>query len=240
MCEFYRMSVSFRFGREGRHGGWYLAVQWFAEKMTSTNTAPSHTMTSSQGLERSQTIVMATHSTGEPFPRTPYPFHELNTNGSTDLASISEWLEIPEESDDYHPESNALTPEDWIACNGQEDMTWVVGEPDWLEETTKNAEIVPGGLSRAESASSSVDSTAYLSDLSSPEDTHVGPEQAHDQMPEYTFPPDAMEEPSSLSSNTTRGVVRRRESGDELQLPERKRPRLERCKQLAPKTKVSD
>jgi hypothetical protein len=117
--------------------------------------------------------VIATYSTGEPFLRTPYPFYELNTNGFIDLASISEWLEIPEESDDYHPESNTLTPEDWIAYNSQEDTIWVVGEPDWLKETTKNAEIVPGRLPRAESTSNSVDSTAYLSDLSSPEDTHA-------------------------------------------------------------------
>lgn len=197
-------------------------------------------MTSSQGLKRSQTIGMATRSTDEPFPRTPYPFHAFNTDGSADLAPISEWLEIPGADDDYHPESNALTPEDWIACDGQEDTTWVVGEPDWLEETIKNAEIVPGRLSRAESISSSVGSTAYHSDLSSPQDTHADPEQAHDQMPQYTFPPDATEKPSSLCPNSTRGVVRRRESGEELQLPERKRPRLERCKRLAPTTRVGD
>jgi hypothetical protein len=191
-------------------------------------------MTLSQEPKRSQTIKMATYSTSEPLPRTPYPFHQPNANESTSLASISEWLETPGESDAYHPESNALTPEDWIACNGQEDTTWVVGEPDWLEETTKNAEIVPDSFSRPESIPSSVDSTACLSDLSSSQGTNTDPELPLNQMPDYTLPSDAMDKPDLLCLNPTRGVVRRRESGEESQLPERKRPCLERCKRLTP------
>ena len=61
-----------------------------------------------------------------PFPRTPYPFDQPHADNFAGLKFVSDWLELPEESEEYYPESNALSPEDWIACNGQEDSTWVV------------------------------------------------------------------------------------------------------------------
>lgn len=183
---------------------------------------------------------MATDSTDKPLPRTPYPFRETNTDQSADLASISDWLEISGGDEIHHPESNALTPEDWIACDGKEDTTWVVGEPDWLEEGTKDVDIIPGRLSRAESVSSSTDSTTSLSDLSCSQDTNVSSEQPHDQIAEPACPSGALNEPNSLGPETTRGRVRRRNSGEELQLPERKRPRLKRCRRFPRMAMASD
>lgn len=183
---------------------------------------------------------MANHSNNIPFPRTPYPFEQPSADEFAGLASISDWLQLPEESEEYYPESNALTPEDWIACDGQEDPTWVVGELEWLEEGTKNADIVPGRLLGTESIASSAESTVSLSDLSSPQDTTGDQEQSHDQTAEYTLPPGSPDRPESFCPPPTRGVIRRRDSAEELQLPERKRPRLERCKRLDPTTMMSD
>lgn len=171
---------------------------------------------------------MSTQQDLKHFPRTPYPFdqpHEF-----TGLASISEWLELSEEIEECHAESNALTPEGWIACDGQEDPTWVVGEPDWLEEGTKNAEITPGTLVEAESIPSSADITDSISDLSSPSETLAERTQPDDGAPETTQPLVSGDKSLSLRPPPTQCVIRKRSSEEEIQLPERKRPRLEKCK----------
>jgi hypothetical protein len=173
---------------------------------------------------------MATHAQGKPFPLTPYPFYRSDADDSTGLAPISEWLDLPEQSDGYHPEDNALTPEDWIACDGQEDATWVVGEPDWLEEGTKQIEVVPGSLSRPESSSSSGNSTTSLSDVTSPHDTNTNLELPQGQTEDQSLAIDIPGKTVQLYLNPMRGVIRHRDSEEETQLPERKRPRLERCK----------
>jgi hypothetical protein len=183
---------------------------------------------------------MATHAQGKPFPLTPYPFHRPDADVSTGLASISEWLDLPEGSEEYHPEDNALTPEEWIACDGQEDATWVVGEPDWLEEGTKHMEAVPGGLSGPESSSSSGNSTTSLSDVTSPHDTSTNLELPQDQTEDYSLPIDIPDKTVPLYLNPMRGVIRRRDSEEEIQLPERKRPRLERRKSSTQMVTTSD
>jgi hypothetical protein len=183
---------------------------------------------------------MAAHAQGKPFPLTPYPFHRPDADVSTSLASISEWLDLPEESEEYHPEGNALTPEEWIACDGQEDATWVVGEPDWLEEGTKHIEVVPGDLSRPESSSFSGNSTTSLSDVTSPHDTNTNLEPPQDQTEDYSLPIDIPGRMVPPYLSPMRGVIRRRDSEEEIQLPERKRPRLERCKSSTSMVTTSD
>lgn len=168
---------------------------------------------------------MANQSDYKPFPRTPYPFEQQNTDEFAGLASISDWLELSLAREEYHPEGNALTPEDWIACNGQEDSTWVVGEPDWLEEVTAGAEIISGAPSKAESIASPADVVGSISDLSSPQDTLE--EDVEASHPTHLPAADVS---AALCPPPNRGVVRRRGSDEELQLPERKRPRLERRK----------
>jgi hypothetical protein len=226
-----------------RIGGQYLGVSHFLTTSSSTSTAPCCVKAFSKESKKLQVTSMATHpismaappisratySIINPFPRTPYPFDQLNADNINGLASISEWLELPEQSEECHAESNALTPDDWIALDGQEDSTWVVGEPDWLEEATQNAEPVPGGPLETESSSCSTDTTASLADLYSPQDTLADPEESHEQAVERTL---------SLYPPSPRGVVRRRDSEEELQLPERKRPRLGRCMSLNPAKKT--
>lgn len=181
--------------------------------------------------DQRQAADMANQSDYKPFPRTPYPFEQQNTDEFAGLASISDWLELSLAREEYHPEANALTPEDWIACNGQEDSTWVVGEPEWLEEVTAGAEIISGAPSRAESIPSPADVVASISDLSSPQDTLEEKSSADGEASHPTQPP-AADVPLALCPPPNRGVIRRRGSEEELQLPERKRPRLERRKRL--------
>lgn len=74
-----------------------------------------------------------------PFPRTPYPFDQPAQHSARALESISEWLELnrgnyQQENDNFNVETLALTPEEWLACNGGEDDAWVVGAPDWMNE----------------------------------------------------------------------------------------------------------
>jgi hypothetical protein len=183
---------------------------------------------------------MAIHEQEKPFPLTPYPFHRSDVELPTGLASITEWLDLPEESEDYHPEDNALTPEEWIACDGQEDATWVVGEPDWLGEGTKQIEVVSGDLSRPESSSSSGDSTTSISDVTSPHDTNTNLELPQGQTEDHSLPIDIPDRTVPLGLGPIRGVVRRRDSEEEIPLPERKRPRLERCKLATQMVTTSD
>jgi hypothetical protein len=183
---------------------------------------------------------MATHAQGKPFPLTPYPFQRFDADVPIGLASISEWLDLPEQSEGYHPEDNALTPEEWIACDGQEDVTWVVGEPDWLEEGTKQIEVVPGDLSRPESSSSSGDSTTSISDLTSPHDANTNLELPQGQTEDHTLPIDIPDRTVPLGLNPMRGVIKRRASGEDIPPPERKRPRLERCKLATQMVTTSD
>lgn len=173
---------------------------------------------------------MAIHAQEKPFPLTPYPFQRFDADVPIGLASISEWLDLPEQSEGYHAEDNALTPEEWVACDGQEDATWVVGEPDWLEEGTKQIEVVSGDLSRPESSSSSSNSTTSNFDVTSPHDTNTNLELPQGQTEDHSLPMDIPERTGPLSLNRMRGVIRRRDSEEEISLPERKRPRLERCK----------
>ena len=59
-----------------------------------------------------QKIGMTTHAQGNPFPLTPYPFYRSDADVSVGLASISEWLDLPEQSEGFHPEDNTLTLEE--------------------------------------------------------------------------------------------------------------------------------
>ena len=183
---------------------------------------------------------MATHAQGNPFPLTPYPFHRSDADVSVGLASISEWLDLPEQSEGFHPEDNALTPEEWIACDGQEDATWVVGEPDWLEEGTKHIEVVPSDLSRPKSSSSSGSSTTSLSDVTSPHDMNIDWELTQVQREDHSLPIDIPDKTIPFDLNPMRGVIRRRDSEEEIPLPERKRPRLERCKSATQMVTTND
>lgn len=183
---------------------------------------------------------MAIHAQEKPFPLTPYPFQRFDADVPIGLASISEWLDLPEQSEGYHPEDNALTPEEWVACDGQEDATWVVGEPDWLEEGTKQIEAVPGDLSRPESSSSSGDSTTSISDFTSLHDTNTNLEHSQGQTEDHSPPIDIPDRTVPLGLNPMRGVIRRRDSEEEIPLPERKRPRLERCKSAIQMVTTSD
>ena len=198
------------------------------ERVIGTSIAPLRVETSSKWIKQLQTIGMAIHAQEKPFPLTPYPFQRFDTDVPMGLASISEWLDLPEQSEGYHPEDNALTPEEWVACDGQEDATWVVGDPDWLEEGTKQIEVVSGGLSRPESSSSSGDSTTSISDVTSPHDTNTNLELPQGQTEDHSLPIDIPDKTAPFHLNTMRGVIRRRDSEEEIQLPERKRPRLER------------
>lgn len=182
---------------------------------------------------------MAIYEQEKPFPLTPYPFHRSDVELPTGLASITEWLDLPEENEEYHPEDNALTPEEWIACDGQEDATWVVGEPDWLEEGTKHTEVVPDDLSRSESNFSSGNSTTSLSDVAFAHDTNTNLELPQDQMKECSLPIDILDKTAPFHLNP-RGAIRRRDGEEEIQLPERKRPRLERCKSSSQMVTTND
>lgn len=171
-----------------------------------------------------------------PFPRTPYPFDQPHADNFAGLKFVSDWLELPEESEEYYPESNALSPEDWIACNGQEDPTWVVGEPDWLEDGVGNADIIPAACLEAGSTSPLPDTASSPSDLSSPqgasEDAAYAQDPASEAIHASSITTDVIALPCAVPS---RGMIRRRGIGDEedSQAPERKRPRLERCKCVA-------
>ncbi|KAM0718992.1 hypothetical protein Q7P37_004897 [Cladosporium fusiforme] len=163
------------------------------------------------------------------FPQTPYPFDQPHEFAG--LASISEWLELSEQTEEYHAESNALTPEDWIACDGKEDPTWIVGELDWLEEDTKDPEVITGRSLEAESVPSSANSNESISDLSSPPETLAEQTQSNAEASGSTQPLISGDKSMPLRPTTPQGVTRKRNSqssDEEFQLPERKRPRLER------------
>lgn len=210
------------------------------EKVTGIYHTPGHFKAFLIMSRQPQTTTMATYPEDKPFPLTPYPFCQPNADESTSLASISEWLELPGENEAHDPESNALTPEEWIACNGQEDTTWVVGEPDWLDEGTKNVDIVSGRLLGLGSTSSSDGSIVSPDYDSSSQDTDADFDQPQDQVAEHPLLPDVSNQPIQPGSNPLRGVIRRGDSEDEVQLPERKRPRLERCKQSIPIATAKD
>ena len=115
-----------------------------------------------------------------------------------------------------------------------------MGEPDWLEEGTKQIEVVSGDLSRPESSSSSGDSTTSISDVTSPHDTNANLELPQGQTEDHSLPIGIHDRTVPLGLGPMRGVIRRRDSEEEIPLPERKRPRLERCKSATQMVTTSD
>ena len=116
----------------------------------------------------------------------------------------------------------------------------MVGEPDWLEEGIKHIEVVPSDLSRPKSNSSSGSSTTSLSDVTSPHDTNIDCELTQVQREDHSLPIDITDKTVPFDLNPMRGVIRRRDSEEEILLPERKRPRLERCKSAIQMVTTSD
>lgn len=171
-----------------------------------------------------------------PLPRTPYPFDQPAQHSARALESISEWLELnrdnyQQENDNFNVETLALTPEEWIACNGGEDDAWVVGAPDWVNEGNGIGTMNIGAGRPISPCTGSTSESTGISDLYSPEDrdTDGSAEAATTSRVGEVMPP---AEHKNVGPPSPRGTVRRRSVGSvaECQLPERKRPRLDRCK----------
>lgn len=168
-----------------------------------------------------------------PFPRTPYPFEQPPQHSARALESISEWLELnrdsyQQENNNFHVEALALTPDEWLACNGAEDDTWVVGEPDWVNQGHGvGAMAISAERPTSTCTESTTDSTG-TSDLYSPEDhdTDEATKAAE------TIRVGKVTPVTEHDNADPRGTVRRRSisSVADCQLPERKRPCLDRCK----------
>lgn len=159
----------------------------------------------------------------------------------TGIEAVSEWLDLHEhehgqaQDEDYNPESLALTPNDWIACNGEEDETWVVEATDWLNNGSSVSQPVACDLTtRAVVAppSTEASSSDSSSDVYSPEDEIV--QGLPGMVSAVDLAPTSRLQQSQNDTNGTRGSIRPRvdDDGAEFKFPERKRPRLEPCKYL--------
>lgn len=168
-----------------------------------------------------------------PFPRTPYPFDQSGQHDFTGLDSISEWLRLNRhneetEEDDYHPEALAFTADDWIACDGAEDGSWVVGAPDWLNESTE------GITSSVREVIATPHNTESTSDSDTSSDMYSPSDVGSDKGGSSAFIGLATKQNviPSAEGLPPRGIVRRQSDCSEVEfkMPERKRPRLDPCK----------
>jgi hypothetical protein len=155
----------------------------------------------------------------------------------TGIGAVSEWLDLHEhvqaQNEDYNPESLALTPNDWIACDGEEDDTWVVEAADWLNNGSNVSQpmacdVVRRAVTPPSTEASTSDSS---SDMYSPEDEMTIATGSPGMVSAVALAPtvraNQLQNAAPMPTGTTRS---RNDEGEvDLQFPERKRPRLEPC-----------
>jgi hypothetical protein len=157
----------------------------------------------------------------------------------TGIEAVSEWLNLHErehvqaQDEDHNPESLALTPNDWIACNGEEDETWVVEAADWLNNGSSVSQPMACDVVRraVTPPSTETSSSDFSSDMYSPEDEMIVARGSPGMVSAVRLEPPAGTNQSQGAAPMPTGTVRSRtdEGEPDFQFPERKRPRLEPC-----------